>query len=162
MGVNSNSKTASNEDTFRDARMKFLIQVVCRIDKDGGGTRQGKKCLVLVLYKNSHLVHQKPMCRLNLDNLMDVQERHITNGKFRDSGVQGGVKQGIIKERIAILPPPSSQPLAISAVFYQSSVLPITCVLRIRLRIPPHGRGHSRTRVDSPDKMAGRGGDASR
>ncbi|KAG8327119.1 hypothetical protein J6590_026453 [Homalodisca vitripennis] len=29
---------------------------------------------------------QKPMCHLNL---MDVQERHITNRKCRDSGVQG-------------------------------------------------------------------------
>ncbi|KAG8309927.1 hypothetical protein J6590_073724 [Homalodisca vitripennis] len=29
------------------------------------------------------------MCHLNLGNLMDVQERHITNRKCRDSGVQG-------------------------------------------------------------------------
>ncbi|KAG8306783.1 hypothetical protein J6590_040219 [Homalodisca vitripennis] len=29
---------------------------------------------------------QKPMCHFNLVNLMDVQERHITNRKFRDSG----------------------------------------------------------------------------
>ncbi|KAG8247277.1 hypothetical protein J6590_064245 [Homalodisca vitripennis] len=28
----------------------------------------------------------KPMCHFNL---MDVQERHITNSKFRDSGVHG-------------------------------------------------------------------------
>ncbi|KAG8258871.1 hypothetical protein J6590_024190 [Homalodisca vitripennis] len=31
---------------------------------------------------------QKPMCHLSLGNLMDVQERHITNRKCRDSGVQ--------------------------------------------------------------------------
>ncbi|KAG8256586.1 hypothetical protein J6590_065298 [Homalodisca vitripennis] len=35
---------------------------------------------------------QKPMCHFNLDNLIDVQERHITNGKCRDSGVVGGVR----------------------------------------------------------------------
>ncbi|KAG8291742.1 hypothetical protein J6590_053601 [Homalodisca vitripennis] len=29
------------------------------------------------------------MCHFNLGNLMDVQEQHITNHKFRDSGVQG-------------------------------------------------------------------------
>ncbi|KAG8252205.1 hypothetical protein J6590_063558 [Homalodisca vitripennis] len=32
---------------------------------------------------------KKPMCHLNLGNLMDVQERHITNRKFQDSGVHG-------------------------------------------------------------------------
>ncbi|KAG8293807.1 hypothetical protein J6590_010798 [Homalodisca vitripennis] len=34
-------------------------------------------------------LQQKPMCHLNLGNLMDVQERHITNSKFQDSGAQG-------------------------------------------------------------------------
>ncbi|KAG8267758.1 hypothetical protein J6590_043838 [Homalodisca vitripennis] len=32
---------------------------------------------------------QKPICHYNLGNLMDVQERHITNRKCRDSGVHG-------------------------------------------------------------------------
>ncbi|KAG8280065.1 hypothetical protein J6590_090539 [Homalodisca vitripennis] len=32
---------------------------------------------------------QKPMCHFNLGNLMDVQERHITNRIYRDSGVHG-------------------------------------------------------------------------
>ncbi|KAG8266349.1 hypothetical protein J6590_074182 [Homalodisca vitripennis] len=32
---------------------------------------------------------QKPMCHLNLGNLMDVQVRHITNHNRPDSGVQG-------------------------------------------------------------------------
>ncbi|KAG8302602.1 hypothetical protein J6590_028512 [Homalodisca vitripennis] len=32
---------------------------------------------------------KRPMCQLNLGNLVDVQERHITNRKFRDSGVHG-------------------------------------------------------------------------
>ncbi|KAG8241936.1 Belongs to the small heat shock protein (HSP20) [Homalodisca vitripennis] len=34
-------------------------------------------------------LRQKPMCHLNLGNHMDVQERHTTNRKCRDSGVQG-------------------------------------------------------------------------
>ncbi|KAG8316476.1 hypothetical protein J6590_049600 [Homalodisca vitripennis] len=38
---------------------------------------------------NLHWAQQKPMCHFNLGNLMDVQERHITNHKLRDSGVQG-------------------------------------------------------------------------
>ncbi|KAG8337202.1 hypothetical protein J6590_029567 [Homalodisca vitripennis] len=38
---------------------------------------------------NPHLVEQKPICHLKLGNLMDVQERHITNQKCQDSGVQG-------------------------------------------------------------------------
>ncbi|KAG8255620.1 hypothetical protein J6590_088243 [Homalodisca vitripennis] len=39
---------------------------------------------------NPYWAQQKPMCHLNLGNLVDVQERHITDRKCRDSGVQGG------------------------------------------------------------------------
>ncbi|KAG8266714.1 hypothetical protein J6590_065748 [Homalodisca vitripennis] len=35
------------------------------------------------------LAGQKPMYHLNLDNLMDFQERNITNRRCRESGVQG-------------------------------------------------------------------------
>ncbi|KAG8260157.1 hypothetical protein J6590_103236, partial [Homalodisca vitripennis] len=36
-----------------------------------------------------HLAQQKLMCHFNLGDLIDVQERHINNRKFRDSGVHG-------------------------------------------------------------------------
>ncbi|KAG8308844.1 hypothetical protein J6590_099815 [Homalodisca vitripennis] len=35
------------------------------------------------------------MCHLNLGYLMDVQERHITNRKYRDSGVHGLIDRSI-------------------------------------------------------------------
>ncbi|KAG8283957.1 Transcription activator [Homalodisca vitripennis] len=41
------------------------------------------------------------MCHLNLGNLMDVQERHITNRKCRDSGVQGLIdRSSLLREMI--------------------------------------------------------------
>ncbi|KAG8252976.1 hypothetical protein J6590_045180 [Homalodisca vitripennis] len=42
---------------------------------------------LFLLPSRDHFWLQKPMCHLNLGNLMDVQERHITNRKCRDSGV---------------------------------------------------------------------------
>ncbi|KAG8287009.1 hypothetical protein J6590_046983 [Homalodisca vitripennis] len=36
-----------------------------------------------------HWTQEKPTCHLNLGNLMEVQERHITNRICPDSGVQG-------------------------------------------------------------------------
>ncbi|KAG8243853.1 hypothetical protein J6590_037021 [Homalodisca vitripennis] len=44
--------------------------------------------LVCTFQLNIHWVQQKIDVYLNLDNLMDVQERHITNRKCRDSGLQ--------------------------------------------------------------------------
>ncbi|KAG8241535.1 hypothetical protein J6590_085027 [Homalodisca vitripennis] len=41
-----------------------------------------------------HWSQQKPMCHSNLGNLMDVQERHITNRKCRDPGVLASLKKG--------------------------------------------------------------------
>ncbi|KAG8282620.1 hypothetical protein J6590_033324 [Homalodisca vitripennis] len=52
-------------------------------------TKQGSLLAGLYLQFNPPLGREKPMCYLNLGNLMDVQERHITNRKCRDSGVQG-------------------------------------------------------------------------
>ncbi|KAG8253717.1 hypothetical protein J6590_029290 [Homalodisca vitripennis] len=59
--------------------------------------------------------HQKLMCHLNLDNPMDVQERHITNRKCRDSGVQGSsiyllreMTVGVWREVLASLNKPPS------------------------------------------------------
>ncbi|KAG8261531.1 hypothetical protein J6590_070441 [Homalodisca vitripennis] len=45
--------------------------------------------LVYTLQLNLHRVQQKVMSHVNLENLIDVQERHITNRKCRDIGVQG-------------------------------------------------------------------------
>ncbi|KAG8265665.1 hypothetical protein J6590_089962 [Homalodisca vitripennis] len=45
--------------------------------------------LVYTFQLNLPLAQQNPMWHLNLGNLMDFQERHITNRKCRDSGVQG-------------------------------------------------------------------------
>ncbi|KAG8276213.1 hypothetical protein J6590_070374 [Homalodisca vitripennis] len=45
------------------------------------------KCLGLFLVAGVFFgssAQQNPMCHLNLGNLMDVQERHITNRKCRD------------------------------------------------------------------------------
>ncbi|KAG8262728.1 hypothetical protein J6590_048242 [Homalodisca vitripennis] len=43
----------------------------------------------------SSQTRQKPMCHFNLGNLMDVQERHITNRICRDFGVQWEMTVGI-------------------------------------------------------------------
>ncbi|KAG8334530.1 hypothetical protein J6590_087990 [Homalodisca vitripennis] len=45
--------------------------------------------LVYTFQLNLHWVQQKPMCHLNLANLMDVEKRHITNSKCRDFWEQG-------------------------------------------------------------------------
>ncbi|KAG8243249.1 hypothetical protein J6590_049413 [Homalodisca vitripennis] len=47
-------------------------------------------CMVYTFQLNLHCVQQKVKCHLNLGNLMDVQERHITNRKCRDIEVEGG------------------------------------------------------------------------
>ncbi|KAG8250511.1 hypothetical protein J6590_100116 [Homalodisca vitripennis] len=52
-------------------------------------TRRVHFWLVSTFQLNPQWVQQKPMCHLNLGNLMDIQERHITNRKCRNSGVQG-------------------------------------------------------------------------
>ncbi|KAG8266475.1 hypothetical protein J6590_071428 [Homalodisca vitripennis] len=45
--------------------------------------------LVYTLQLNPPLGTAKSKCHLNLGNLMNVQERHITNSKCQDSGVHG-------------------------------------------------------------------------
>ncbi|KAG8330216.1 PRP40 pre-mRNA processing factor 40, variant 2 [Homalodisca vitripennis] len=45
--------------------------------------------LVYTFQLNPHWVQQKPLCHLNLGNLMDVQERNITNRKCQDSECKG-------------------------------------------------------------------------
>ncbi|KAG8312170.1 DNA damage-binding protein 2 [Homalodisca vitripennis] len=43
----------------------------------------------LAYWFNPHWAQRKLLCYLNLGNPMDVQERHITNRKYRDSGCKG-------------------------------------------------------------------------
>ncbi|KAG8299547.1 hypothetical protein J6590_098267 [Homalodisca vitripennis] len=45
---------------------------------------------------------QKPVCHLNLGNLMDVYERHITNRKCRDSGVYGQFNKSSLQWEMTI------------------------------------------------------------
>ncbi|KAG8265293.1 hypothetical protein J6590_097943 [Homalodisca vitripennis] len=52
---------------------------------------QNTFCLIraILCMRLAFFFQQKPMCHLNLGNLMDVQERQTTNRKRRDSGVHG-------------------------------------------------------------------------
>ncbi|KAG8312730.1 hypothetical protein J6590_018370 [Homalodisca vitripennis] len=45
---------------------------------------------LISVHHTNPLCQQKLMCHLNLGNLIDVQERQITNRKYRNSGMQRG------------------------------------------------------------------------
>ncbi|KAG8323527.1 hypothetical protein J6590_001239 [Homalodisca vitripennis] len=45
---------------------------------------------------------QKPMCHFNLGKLTDFQERHITNRKYRDSGIHGQFDRSILLWKMTV------------------------------------------------------------
>ncbi|KAG8292766.1 hypothetical protein J6590_031745 [Homalodisca vitripennis] len=51
--------------------------------------------LVYTFQLNLHWAQQRPTCHLNLGNFIDVQKRHITNCKCRDSGAQRQLDRSI-------------------------------------------------------------------
>ncbi|KAG8288448.1 hypothetical protein J6590_016569 [Homalodisca vitripennis] len=84
--------------TFWEQRMDYK--------NEEGGVRQNQSAVILeeafrrdssplcertTLCLNPHWVQQKPMCHLNLGNLMDVQERHNTNRK-----IEKGIALGLV------------------------------------------------------------------
>ncbi|KAG8261757.1 hypothetical protein J6590_066288 [Homalodisca vitripennis] len=56
-------------------------------------TQEGSLLACLYLPVEPTLGTAKTDVSINLANLMDVQERHITNRQCRDSGVQGGISE---------------------------------------------------------------------
>ncbi|KAG8329952.1 hypothetical protein J6590_074675 [Homalodisca vitripennis] len=72
-------------DYLRFLGMKIRQKQHCNLPLNSAGITFGW----FIPSRTHHWAQQKPVCHLNLGNLMDVYERHITNRKCRDSGVHG-------------------------------------------------------------------------